>query len=557
MVAPLRRSLLTRVTRNPYVAGAVPTLGGLIFGCDISSMSAQWDNATFLSKMGHPSSLRQGGITAAMPAGSLAGALVNSWLADKIGRKKCVILSGWIWVVGCIIMAVAQDVRTLIAGRVVGGFAVGIASAIVTVYQAEIAKPSMRGKIVSIQQLSIMSGIMVQFFVSFGFAQTAGDLSWRAPFGLMAIPGAMLGSIMLIFPESPRWLMDRDRNEEALQILGDVHAAGDTEDALVRLEYNEIRKQIDFDRTQAARSYKDLFAPDVRLRVLIGMSDQMWSQLSGMNGANPRFLGGWLRTLHVMMYYILFVFQAAGLQGRQANLIASSVQYSLGVAFTIPTVFLIDRLGRRPLLFGGAISMASCLIIVGSLTAAFGHAVDGAGAATTVTWVVEGHPAVRNAIIVFSYLFVCSFASTWGPCSWTYASELTPLRVRAKAVSFATATNWTFNFILSMTTPLAFHNIRYGVYFLYASFNIMAATQVWFMFRETKGYSLEQIDEVFARGHPFKAWQVPQDMVPTKDLQKDLEGRHLDDAHVDSQLEEKDEKGEFAHVERAPSSALA
>jgi MFS family permease len=140
----------------------------------------------------------------------------------------------------------------------------------------------MRGKIVSIQQLSIMSGIMVQFFVSFGFAQTAGDLSWRAPFGLMAIPGAMLGSIMLIFPESPRWLMDRDRNEEALQILGDVHAAGDTEDALVRLEYNEIRKQIDFDRTQAARSYKDLFAPDVRLRVLIGMSDQMWSQLSGM-----------------------------------------------------------------------------------------------------------------------------------------------------------------------------------------------------------------------------------------------------------------------------------
>lgn len=98
----------------------------------------------------------------------------------------------------------------------------------------------------------------------------------------MAIPGAILGSLMLIFPESPRWLMDRDRDEEALQILGDVHASGDTEDALVQLEYREIRSQIDFDRTQAARSYKDLFAPDVRLRVFIGMSDQMWSQLSGM-----------------------------------------------------------------------------------------------------------------------------------------------------------------------------------------------------------------------------------------------------------------------------------
>ncbi|GAA5992993.1 hypothetical protein JCM10908_000787 [Rhodotorula pacifica] len=540
-----KRSFVTRFTRNPYVVGAVPTLGGLIFGCDISSMSAQWDNEAFLSKMGHPGSISQGGITAAMPAGSFGGALLNSWLADKIGRKKC-ILSGWVWVVGCIIMAVAQDLRTLVAGRVVAGLAVGIASAIVTVYQAEITKPSMRGKIVSIQQLSTMSGIMIQYFVSFGFAQTSGDLSWRAPFGLMAIPGAILGSIMFIFPESPRWLMDRDRNEEALQILGDVHAVGDTEDALVQTEYAEIRKQIDFDRTQAARSYRDLLAPDVRLRVFIGMSDQMWSQLGGMNDTD-------INTIKYPPYYVTFVFQAAGLQGRQAGLIASSVQYALGVAFTIPTVFLIDRLGRRPLMFWGAVSMASCLLIVGSLTAAFGHATPGTGASTTVTWVVDGHPAVRNAIIVFSYLFVCSFASTWGPASWTYASELTPMRVRAKAVSFATATNWTFNFILSMTTPLAFHNIRYGVYFLYASFNIMAATHVFFMFRETKGYSLEQIDAVFANGHPFRAWEVPKDIVPAKELQKDLEGHHIEDSHRDSHLEEKEEKGEFSHVENAPS----
>ncbi|POY72856.1 hypothetical protein BMF94_4111 [Rhodotorula taiwanensis] len=538
MVAPARRSFLTRLTRNPYVAGATPTLGGLIFGCDISSMSAQWDNEVFLAKMGHPSPFRQGGITAAMPAGSFAGALLNSYLADKIGRKRCVILSGWIWVVGCIIMAVANDVRTLIAGRVIGGFAVGIASAIVTVYQAEITKPSMRGKIVSIQQLSTMSGIMIQYFVSFGFAQTAGELTFRAPFGLMAIPGALLGSLMFIFPESPRWLMDKDRNEEALQILADVHAAGDTEDALVRLEYNEIKKQIDFDRTQAARSYMDLFKPDVRLRVFLGMSDQMWSQLGGMN---------------VMMM------KAAGLQGRQAGLIASSVQYALGVAFTIPTVFLIDKLGRRPLMFGGAVSMASCLLIVGTLTAAFGHAVNGSGASNTVTWVVDGHPAVRNAIIVFSYLFVCSFASTWGPCSWTYASELTPLRVRAKAVSFATATNWTFNFVLGLTTPQAFHNLQFGVYYLYMAFNILAAIHVFFMFRETKGYSLEQIDEVFANGHPFKAWQVPKDIVPAKALQRDLEGRHVEDLQHDSRTDEKDEKGEFAHVENVmhPSSTTA
>ncbi|GAA5915313.1 hypothetical protein JCM6882_005187 [Rhodosporidiobolus microsporus] len=274
MAAP-RRSFITRFSTNPYVAGALPTIGGVMFGCDISSMSAQLSNPYYLNQFHHPDSDLQGGITASMPAGSFGGALLNSWLADKIGRKKCIILSGWIWVLGCIIQAVAQNVATLVAGRVIAGFAVGIASAIVTTYQAELTKPEIRGRIVSIQQLAITIGIFLQYFVQYGCSYIEGKASFRLPWALQLIPGLVLGSLMFLFPESPRWLMDHDRAEEALQILADVHAKGDTEDKFVQLEYLEIKKQIEFDKTQAAKSYMDLLKPDVRRRVFLGCTEQM------------------------------------------------------------------------------------------------------------------------------------------------------------------------------------------------------------------------------------------------------------------------------------------
>ncbi|TNY24084.1 general substrate transporter [Rhodotorula diobovata] len=487
MAARDQRSLLKRFTTNTYVAGALPTIGGIMFGCDISSMSAQLSNPYYLRQFKNPDSDLQGGITAAMPAGSFGGALINSWLSDRIGRKKCIMLSGWIWVIGCAIQAAAPNVPALVAGRVIAGLGVGIASAIVTVYQAEITKPSVRGRIVSIQQLSITIGIFLQYFCQYGCSFIEGDASFRLPWALQIIPGLILGTLMMIFPESPRWLMDKGREDEALQILADVHGMGNKDDELVQIEYLEIKEQIALDQ-QSAKSYLDLLKPDVRRRVFLGMSEQMWSQLTGM--------------------MIVYVMQSAGLQGRRSELIASSVQYSLNVIFTFPGMWLIDRVGRRPLMFFGALAMATWLALVGGLQAGLGHEVTGAEAAATTTWKVDGHPSGRNAIIVFSYLFVCSFAVSWGPCSWTYASEIFPTKVRGKAVSFATATNWVFNFALAYATPPAFRDQQWRTYFIYFAFNIAAAIHIFFMFPETKGRTLEEMEEVFAH-NAFTAWRVP------------------------------------------------
>uniref|UniRef100_A0A0K3CNR6 BY PROTMAP: gi/472582858/gb/EMS20529.1/ MFS glucose transporter [Rhodosporidium toruloides NP11] gi/647402119/emb/CDR48427.1/ RHTO0S17e03356g1_1 [Rhodosporidium toruloides] n=1 Tax=Rhodotorula toruloides TaxID=5286 RepID=A0A0K3CNR6_RHOTO len=537
MVAP-KRSLLTKFTRNQYLVGSLPTLGGLIFGLDISSMSAQLSNPYYLETFNHPDSTLQGLINAVMPLGSFFGALFNSYLCDLIGRKWCIIISGWLWVIGAIVQSTAKNVGALMGGRVVAGLAVGLASAIVTIcafslssdHQAEITKPQLRGRIVSVQQLAIIVGIAVQYFIQFGFSYLESDKSFRIPWALQLIPGAILGSLMFIFPESPRWLMDHGRDDEALQILADVHAAGDTEDALVQLEFSEIKRQIAFDNQQGAKSYLDLLKPDVRLRVFLGCADQMWSQLSGMN---------------VMMYYVVYVFQGAGLQGRRAELIASSVQYALAVVCTLPAVIWLDKIGRRPLLVGGSAAMATCLMIVGALQKTLGHKIEGAEAAATTTWVVTGHKSGSYAIIVFSYLFVCSFSATLGPCSWTYASEIFPTRVRGKAVSFATASNWIFNFILSMTTPPAFRNIQYRVYFLYGTFNICSFLHFFLMYPETKGRTLEEMEEIFDGTNTFTAWRVP----PAKGVKNvtDLESAGRTPSMGD--VDEKDLKGEESRVE--------
>lgn len=160
---------------------------------------------------------------------------------------------------------------------------------------------------------------MFQYFVQFGCSYISGVASFRIPWGLQMIPAIILGLGMLLFPESPRWLIDHDREEEGLQILADLHGKGDMNNELVQLEFEEIKAQVHFEKTEGAKSYMDLLKPGIFRRVGLGCSLQMWSQLSGMN---------------VMMYYIVYVFQGAGLTGRRGNLIASAVQYILNVAFT-------------------------------------------------------------------------------------------------------------------------------------------------------------------------------------------------------------------------------
>jgi sugar porter (SP) family MFS transporter len=479
-----------KIASNPYVVGSFACIGGGLFGLDISSMSGVLNNEFYLEQFNFPDPTTQGGIVAAMPAGSLIGALAVTQLADRIGRKKTIILSGLIWVIGSTLQCASISRDMLIVGRIISGISVGLASAVVPIYQSEITAPAIRGRIISLQQWSISWGILLQYFVQFGCSYLNGPASFRIPWGIQMIPAIILSLGMMVFPESPRYLLDHGYEREALRVLADLHGGGDSSNAEVLLEYEEIKQQVYFERTEGAKSYMDLLKPGNPRRVMLGMCLQMWSQLCGMN---------------IMMYYIVYIFEGAGLTGRRTNLIADSIQYVLNVVFTVPAIIYIDKWGRRPMLLVGTLLMGFWMFLVGGIQGRFGEWSDASG---TNVWVITGNQAATRAVIVCSYLFVCSFAVTMGPVSWTYPAELYSLKVRGKAVSIATASNWAFNTALAFAVPPGLNTIAWKTYFIFGTFNFAAFLQVLFMYPETVGRSLEEVEEIFNEGHTFAAWKI-------------------------------------------------
>ncbi|KAG5339837.1 hypothetical protein C0989_003346 [Termitomyces sp. Mn162] len=434
-------------------------------------------------------------MVAAMPAGSLIGALLVTQLADRLGRKKTVILAGMIWVIGSILQCASINRGMLVVGRIVSGISVGLSSAVVPIYQSEITPPSIRGRIVSLQQWSITWGILIQYFIQFGCSYIDGVASFRIPWGLQMIPAIILSLGMTMFPESPRYLFDQGREEEALQVLADLHGGGDTNNELVVLEYEEIKQQVYFERTEGAKSYLDLLKPGNPRRVMLGCTLQMWSQLTGMN---------------VMMYYIIYVFRGAGLTGVRGNLIADAVQYVLNVAFTdviqswflVPAIFYIDKWGRRPMLVIGTLLMGFWLCLVGGLQARFGHWGPVDGDSTSLPYGVD----IKSLMIIFKAIWLVT-----GHDAATKAI-IYSLKIRGKAVSLATATNWAFNTALAFAVPPGLASIAWKTYFIFATFNFAACIHIFFMFPETVGRTLEEVEEIFQQGHVFTAWKIGREV---------------------------------------------
>ncbi|KAK4495488.1 hypothetical protein PRZ48_013820 [Zasmidium cellare] len=488
---------------NIYVITAVAVIGGGLFGFDISSMSAVISTQAYLcyfnqgpngpgypgrqDECSGPTASVQGGITAAMPAGSWLGALVSGYLSDIFGRKKSIMIGCIIWVIGSTIICASQNIGMLIAGRIINGFCVGIESAQVPVYVSEIAPPSKRGRLVAFQQWAITWGILILYYISYGASFVGGDTPetystsvFRIPWGLQMLPAVLLFFAMMFLPESPRWLARKDRWEDCHAVLTLVHGKGNPDSPLVQQELSDIREMAEFEARNADVTYWELLTPKLINRTHIGVFTQIWSQLTGMN---------------VMMYYITYVFQMAGYSGN-ANLLASSIQYIINVLMTVPALIWLDRWGRRPTMIAGATLMMTWMFANAGILAAHGEIVPGGiNGVAAVSMRLTGAPA--KGLIACTYLFVASFAPTWGPVSWVYPPELYPLRVRGKAVALSTSANWAFNTALGAFVPPSFVNIRWKTYIVFGVFCLCMLIHVIFLFPETAGKTLEEVAEIF------------------------------------------------------------
>ncbi|KAI9375224.1 general substrate transporter [Aspergillus egyptiacus] len=504
---------------NVYFLCAFMTLGGGLFGFDISSMSGVLGTAAYNNyfQVGG-GNYKQGAITCAMPFGSLVGALASSFLADRYSRVTAIQLSSTLWIIGSLFQCVSNGIPLLVVGRAVAGICVGVASAMVPVYIAEVSPKEIRGRMISLQQWAITWGILIQYFIQYGSSNVDGGpenenqstAAFRIPWGIQIIPGAIYFVGLFFYPKSPRWLASKDRWDECMHVLSQLHGGGDMNHPKVLAQYREIEEALALEREQASTSYQEFMKPRIAKRVFLGMSLQMWSQLCGMN---------------VMMYYIVYIMQSTG---TGSPLLTASIQYILNTALTLPAILYLDKIGRRPAIIAGFTMQAIFLYVEGGLQAEYGRPTrEGDTNSDAISWTVADHPDVGRAIIAMSYLFVCSFATTIGPASWTYPAEIYPAKVRAKAVSLATASNWTWNCLLALFVPPLLWNINWKMYMIFAAFNTTAAIHMFLTAPETKGYTLEEMDEVFDTGIP--AWRRLPHKSRLDELEREIaEGKHKD-----------------------------
>ena len=370
----------------------------------------------------------------------------------------------------------------ILGGRFVAGLGVGSLSMAVPLYLSELAPKEIRGRLISLQQLTITIGLMVAFWVNVGTENITGDAAWRIPLGIQMAPAAVLFVGTIFLPFSPRWLINKGRNAEALSVLARLHSNGDETAPHVVSEYEEIVAQVEHERAVSVSSYLELFKGTLLRRLVLGILIQIFQQFTGINS---------------IMYYAPVIFQQAGVPGRSASLIASGVNGVLNVLATIPAILFLDRLGRRFVLISGALIMGTAMLLCGIVMAATGRVYrDEETGQMDID--MSGNIHASYFCIVMVYFFVAGFAYSWGPCGWVYPAEIYPLSIRAKGTSLTTAANWLMNFIISLFVPVMLTTITWGTYIFFGCCCMIMAICVFLFYPETKGRSLEEMDVVFS-----------------------------------------------------------
>ncbi|CAD1810152.1 High-affinity glucose transporter 1 [Candida parapsilosis] len=509
---------------NVYFIASISTIAGLMFGFDISSMSAFIGSDPYKNYFNTPGSTIQGFITASMALGSIFGSIASAFVSEPFGRRLSLIFCSLLWMIGAAVQSSSQNRAQLIIGRIISGWGVGFGSSVAPIYGAEISPRKRRGTVNGFFQFAVTLGIMIMFYICYGTGQINGVASFRIGWAIQIIPGLLLFFGCLIIPESPRWLAKQGRWEQAEEIVTKIQSHGKHDDPEVLIEIAEIKEQLLIDQEAKTVGYGTLFKKKFLRRTLTAIFAQIWQQLTGMN---------------VMMYYIVYIFQMAGYSGN-TNLIASSIQYVLNVVCTIPALICFDYFGRRPVLMLGALFM---MIFQFGLTGILGqYAVpwpDSGTESVTIRIPDSNKPAARGAIAC-CYLFVCSFASTWGVGIWVYCSEIWgDNRISQRGNSLSTCANWCFNFAIAMYTPSGFKNINYKTYIIYGVFCLAMGLHVFFGFPETKGKRLEEVGQMWEENIP--AWRSAS-WTPTIPIDPDSElARKLSVEHKEtgSQSDEK------------------
>ncbi|KAJ3340414.1 hypothetical protein HDU93_007021 [Gonapodya sp. JEL0774] len=428
----------------------------------------------------------EGNIVSLFLAGCIPGAFLVSYSSELLGRRMSVAL-GTVWfLIGAILQCAATSIGLLYAGRIVGGLGVGLLSGTVPLYISECAPTSIRGRIGTMQQLMITIGIMVANIMNAILTSVISndkDSLWRVAFGIQLIPAIILLGCFFILPESPRFLMSKGKIDQAITIIARVNGEP-KESELVQQVVTEIQESIAIEKRLPQASWLDMIKMPIRPRSVAAFGVFFFQQWSGINA---------------VMYYSSSLFLGMGLSKDIATKVATTVQSVINVLSTFPAVYLIEKIGRRRLLFIGAVGcsffMWSLVLWVGLFN---GTQILDPGTKTLIPNPDNTTGKAYSILGVLSmYMYIVFFAATWGPVGWVYIAEIFPLRARGKGASVGSMSHWIWNFVIAKVWPYAASSLGAWQYTVFGGSTLIALGFVYMAVPETMGKSLEEMDEVF------------------------------------------------------------
>jgi sugar porter (SP) family MFS transporter len=443
----------------------IAAMGGLLFGYDwVVIGGAKPFFEPYFQIQDNPAA--SGWANSCALLGCLVGALVAGALSDRFGRKRLLILSALLFIATSLGNALAQNFTVFIAWRILGGVAIGLASNLSPMYIAEIAPAQIRGRLVSINQLTIVVGVfaaqIVNWLLGRGLPEGAtaefirqswyGETCWRWMFALTAVPSLLFFVGMFFVPESPRWLVRRGEGERARSILGKIGG-----DDYAAAEVHDVQATLAASDAQHVR-FTELFAPRMRRMLALGVGLAVFQQWCGIN---------------VIFNYAQEIFRAAGYD--IANVLKNIAWTgSVNLAFTFVALGVVDRLGRRPLMLLGAAGLAA---IYGVMGLCYHQGVTG--------W----------PVLVLVLAAIACYAMSLAPVTWVVISEIFPNRIRGAAMAVAVAALWLACFTLTYTFPLLnAHLGAAGTFWLYAGICVLGLIFIFFKLPETKGKTLEELE---------------------------------------------------------------
>ncbi|KAI1213566.1 general substrate transporter [Annulohypoxylon truncatum] len=455
----------------------VATTGFLLFGYDQGVMSGIIGSdhfANVFTEVRNDATM-QGLVTAIYEIGCLIGAMFILGVGDVLGRRKAMIIGGIIMIIGATIQVTSfpghAPLAQFIVGRVVTGVGNGINTSTIPTYQAECSKTSNRGLLICIEGGIIAFGTVIAYWIDYGCSYGSEDLSWRFPIAFQTIFGFVVCISMVFLPESPRWLLTHERYEDAERVIAALrgYELGSEETATERDIILDSIRASGFGSRKSTPVKALLTGGKTQhlRRMLIGSSSQLMQQIGGCNA---------------VIYYFPILFEKQITVGDQnMALLMGGVNMIVYAIFATTSWFIIERVGRRKLFLYGSIGQCLSMVI-------------------TFSCLIPGTTSAAKGAAVGLFTYIASFGATWLPLPWLYPAEINPIKTRAKANATSTCTNWLFNFLIVMVTPVMIANIGWGTYLFFAAVNACFIPIIYFFYPETAKRSLEEIDIIFAKG---------------------------------------------------------